>query len=99
VSSFASSLVIQQAVSRPCRGVRKLKCVAAVQSCTRRTEAHTEHLSKIIFVVGNNNYSSHQPRAASAELLKCDRERTSLLAFVDGEADLFLTARKPGRAE
>lgn len=27
------------------------------------------------------------------ELLECDRERTSLLAFVDGEADLFLTAR------
>jgi hypothetical protein len=30
---------------------------------------------------------------ASLELLECDRERTSLLAFVDGEADLFLTAR------
>jgi len=27
------------------------------------------------------------------ELLECDRERTSLLAYVDGEADLFLTAR------
>ena len=30
---------------------------------------------------------------ASLELLECDRERTSLLAFVDGEADLFSTAR------
>jgi hypothetical protein len=30
---------------------------------------------------------------ASLELLECDRERTSLVAFVDGEADLFLTAR------
>jgi len=30
---------------------------------------------------------------ASLELLECDRERTSLLAFVDGEADLLLTAR------
>jgi hypothetical protein len=30
---------------------------------------------------------------ASLELLECDRERTSLLAFVDGEAGLFLTAR------
>ena len=30
---------------------------------------------------------------ASLELLECDRERTSLLAYVDGEADLFLTAR------
>jgi hypothetical protein len=30
---------------------------------------------------------------ASLELLECDRERTSLLAFVDGEAELFLTAR------
>jgi hypothetical protein len=30
---------------------------------------------------------------ASLELLECDRERTSLLAFVDGDADLFLTAR------
>jgi hypothetical protein len=29
---------------------------------------------------------------ASLELLECDRERTSLLAFVDGEADLFRTA-------
>jgi hypothetical protein len=27
------------------------------------------------------------------ELLECDRERTSLLAFIDGEADLFSTAR------
>jgi hypothetical protein len=30
---------------------------------------------------------------ASLELLECDRESTSLLAFVDGEADLFSTAR------
>ena len=30
---------------------------------------------------------------ASLELLECDRERTSLLAFVDGDAELFLTAR------
>jgi hypothetical protein len=30
---------------------------------------------------------------ASLELLECDRERTSLLAFVDGEADVFLTTR------
>jgi hypothetical protein len=30
---------------------------------------------------------------ASLELLECNRERTSLLAFVDGEADLFLKAR------
>jgi hypothetical protein len=30
---------------------------------------------------------------ASLELLEWDRERTSLLAFVDGDADLFLTAR------
>lgn len=30
---------------------------------------------------------------ASLELLECDRERTSLLAFVDGEADLYMTAR------
>jgi hypothetical protein len=29
---------------------------------------------------------------ASLGLLECDPERTSLLAFVDGEADLFLTA-------
>jgi hypothetical protein len=29
----------------------------------------------------------------SSEMLECDRERTSLLAFVDGEAELFLTAR------
>jgi hypothetical protein len=29
----------------------------------------------------------------SLELLECDREWTSLLAFVDGEADLFLTGR------
>ena len=30
---------------------------------------------------------------ASLELLECDRVRTSLLAFVDGESDLFLTTR------
>jgi hypothetical protein len=30
---------------------------------------------------------------ASLELLECERDRTSLLAFVDGDADLFLTAR------
>jgi hypothetical protein len=30
---------------------------------------------------------------ASLELLECDRERTSLLAFDDGDADLFLKAR------
>jgi hypothetical protein len=30
---------------------------------------------------------------ASLELLECDRDRTSLLAFVDGETDLFLMAR------
>jgi hypothetical protein len=29
----------------------------------------------------------------SLELLECDRERTSLLAFVDGDPDLFLNAR------
>jgi hypothetical protein len=29
----------------------------------------------------------------SLEMLECDRDRTSLLAFVDGEADLFSTAR------
>ena len=29
---------------------------------------------------------------ASLELLECDRERTSLLAVVDGEPDLFRTA-------
>jgi hypothetical protein len=30
---------------------------------------------------------------ASLENLECGRERTSLLAFVNGEADLFLAAR------
>ena len=30
---------------------------------------------------------------ASLELLECERDRTSLLAFVAGDADLFLTAR------
>jgi hypothetical protein len=30
---------------------------------------------------------------ASLELLECERDRTSLLAFDDGDADLFLTAR------
>jgi hypothetical protein len=30
---------------------------------------------------------------ASLEFLECDRERTSLLAFVDGEPHLFLTAQ------
>jgi hypothetical protein len=30
---------------------------------------------------------------ASLELLECDRQRTSLPAFVDGESDLFMTAR------
>jgi hypothetical protein len=30
---------------------------------------------------------------ASLELLECERDWTSLLAFVDGDADLFLTAR------
>jgi hypothetical protein len=30
---------------------------------------------------------------ASLEMLECDREPTSLVAFVDGESDLYLTAR------
>ena len=30
---------------------------------------------------------------AAMELLECERDRTSLLAFVDDDTDLFLTAR------
>jgi hypothetical protein len=30
---------------------------------------------------------------AAMELLECERDRTSLLAFADDDADLFLTAR------
>jgi hypothetical protein len=98
VSSLASSLVVQQAVSPPAEVSASSNVWPLFNLVPAGTEAHTERVSKIIFVVGNNNYSSRQPRAASAkvfaslELLKCDRERTSLLAFVNGEADLF-TAR------
>ena len=64
-----------------------------------RAEAHTAEVIEIISLPTTTDHSPRQPRAASAEslclleLLECDRERTSLLAFVDGEADLFLSAR------
>ncbi len=60
-----------------------------------QTEAHTAGVIKIISVEDNHDHSAGQSRAASAEglcsleLLECDRERTSLLAYVDGDEALY----------
>jgi hypothetical protein len=63
------------------------------------TEAHTAEVIKIISLQTTTiilpiSREQHLLKVfASLEMLECDRERTSLLAFVDGDADLFRTAR------
>ena len=74
--------------------------MAAARSCRRRDRSaysggNQDHLllpaTTIILPISRDQHLLKV--FASLELLECDRERTSLLALVDGEADLFLMAR------
>jgi hypothetical protein len=99
LSSLTPSLVILHKQSGPvAEASASSKVWSLVDLVPAHREAHTAGVIKIISlsaaIILPISREQHLLRVfASLELLECDRERTRLLAFVDGEADLFLTAR------
>jgi hypothetical protein len=100
LSSLTRSLVMLHKQSGPVVEVPASSNVwSLLDLVPAQREAHTAGVIKIISlpaitIILPISREQHLLKVlASLELLECERDQTSLLAFDDGDADLFLTAR------